>query len=186
MGAGGRPPAEVVLWHPELEPRPRRRLEDSRVQEEALCASPSWSSFPARPSSLSSPPPRKQRKGREGEEPGVVMRCEDSWPMGGTISVLYQRGWKKVGAARPGCPGRGERGGERMRMRCRRTHRHCKKRGLVFLALSSLSGCSGCQMASPNMDRLAPSCGTARNGFVFLPGGGKSRDERDTSRTDLE
>jgi hypothetical protein len=161
------------------------------VQEEGLCCVPPPPGPPSRCAlrlSLSSPPPRKQRKGREGEEPGVVMRCEDSWPMGGTISVLYQRGWKKVGAARPGCPGRGERGGERMRMRCRRTHRHCKKRGLVFLALSSLSGCSGCQMASPNMDRLAPSCGTARNGFVFLSGGGKSRQgrERDTSRTELE
>lgn len=157
-------------------PRARGRI--------VLCASSSRSSFPVRPSSvsfLSSSPEAEEGKGGRGTGCRDAMRgfLADGGNYIGTLPTRVE----ERGAARPGCPGRGERGGERMRMRCRRTHRHCKKRGLVFLALSSLSGCSGCQMASPNMDRLAPSCGTARNGFVFLSRGGKSRQGRVLERS---
>jgi hypothetical protein len=82
MGAGGRPPAEVVLWHPELEPRPRRRLEDSRVQEEALCASPPGP--PSRRALRLFPlllPGSRGREGRERER-NRMSGCEDSWAPG--------------------------------------------------------------------------------------------------------
>jgi hypothetical protein len=90
-------------------PRARGRI--------VLCASSSRSSFPVRPSSvsfLSSSPEAEEGKGGRGTGCRDAMR--GFLADGGTISVLYQRGWKKGG--RRGRVARGEENGEGRECAC--------------------------------------------------------------------
>jgi hypothetical protein len=102
---------------------------------------PSWSSFPARPSSLSSPPPRKQRKGREGEgeKSDVGMRgFLGSWPMWGTIYWYSNLTTTRVQEGKRVLSGERERKGGRREPACAAAARPARNQASFFLLCLNL------------------------------------------------